>query len=144
MAEGLLNTLAPSRFRAFSAGSAPSGRVHPLALVMLASIDCPIEGLRSKAWDEFAGPHAPRMDAIITVCDDAAGESCPIWPGHPATAHWGFPDPSIVTDESARLAAFERVFRQIRARLETLAALPYEALGPQTLAESLRRIGAAQ
>ena len=94
MAEALLNTIGREHFQAFSAGSMPSGRVNPFAIEMARTIGYLTDDIRSKSWDEFAQPDAPKMDIIITVCDDAAGETCPIWPGHPATAHWGFPDPS--------------------------------------------------
>ena len=106
MAEALLNTIGHERFQAFSAGSMPSGRVNPFAIDIVKTIGYLTENIRSKSWDEFARPDAPQMDIIITVCDYAAGESCPIWPGHPATAHWGFPDPSNTqgSDEEKRKA----------------------------------------
>ena len=130
MAEALLNHLGQGRFRAFSAGSRPSGRVHPLAIEALAGAGVPAAGLASKGWDVFADPGAPRMDAVITLCDSAAGEACPSWPGHPARVHWGFPDPSA--DEGTageRRQDFEDVFAAIESQIRRLAALE-DAGGP--------------
>lgn len=142
MAEALVTSLGQGRFKGYSAGSKPTGKVNPFAIEQVARIGYPVEGLRSKSWDEFAAPGAPRMDFIITVCDNAAGETCPIWPGHPATAHWGFEDPAAVEGGSdARRAAFERIFRQIEARIKDFASLPLEALGPQAIQEAIRKIG---
>ena len=125
MAESLLGALGQGRFRAFSAGSRPAGAPNPLALEVLARHGLPAAGLRSKSWDEFARPGAPRIDLVITVCDNAAAEPCPVWPGRPARAHWGFPDPAAATgSEAERLAAFERVFAGLKARIETFLALP--------------------
>ncbi len=141
MAESLLNGLGRGRFRAFSAGSRPAGAPNPLALETLARHGLPTAGLRSKSWDEFArageSPRAlndaplsgradaPVMDLIFTVCDNAAAEPCPVWPGHPATAHWGFPDPAAVAGTmEQRRAAFERVFAGLRARVEELLSRP--------------------
>ena len=141
MAEALLNTIGRERFQAFSAGSSPSGRVNPFAVEMVRTIGYLTENIRSKSWDEFAKPGAPHMDIIITVCDNAAGEACPFWPGHPATAHWGFPDPSTVagTDEDKRMA-FNQVFHAIRHRIELLVSLPVEKLERLALASELNRI----
>ncbi|MFZ5560290.1 MAG: arsenate reductase ArsC [Pseudomonadota bacterium] len=143
MAEGLLNLLGQGRFRAFSAGSQPTGRVNPFALEILQSVGCDTSGLRSKRWDEFAAPGAPPMDFIITVCDNAAGEACPVWPGHPATAHWGFEDPAAVqgTDAEKR-AAFHQVFHQIRHRVQLFLQLPVDKLDRLALLNQVRGIGA--
>lgn len=129
LAEAILNKVGEGRFRAWSAGSFPKGEVHPGALRLLEARGYPTEGLRSKSWDEFARPGAPEFDLIITVCDNAAGEVCPVWPGHPATAHWGLPDPAAVEGgEAAVDRAFADVHRQLYARLTLLAALNVEAL----------------
>ena len=141
MAEALLNTIGRDRFQAFSAGSMPSGRVNPFAIEIVKTIGYLTENIRSKSWDEFSRPGAPQMDIIITVCDNAAGESCPIWPGHPATAHWGFPDPSNTqgSDEERR-KAFDQVFHAIRRRIELLVNLPVEKLERLALSSELKRI----
>ena len=141
MAEALLNTIGREKFQAFSAGSSPSGRVNPFAIEMARTIGYLTENIRSKSWDEFAKPGAPHMDIIITVCDNAAGEACPFWPGHPATAHWGFPDPSneTGTDEDKR-NAFNQVFHAIRRRIDLLVSLPVEKLERLALASELKRI----
>ena len=141
MAEALLNTIGRERFQAFSAGSMPSGRVNPFAIEMARTIGYLTDDIRSKSWDEFALPDAPKMDIIITVCDDAAGEACPIWPGHPATAHWGFPDPSKMqgSDDDKR-RAFGKVFHDIRRRIELLVNLPVDKLERLALANELKRI----
>ncbi len=141
MAEALLNTIGRARFQAFSAGSAPSGRVNPFAIEIAKTLGYLTENIRSKSWDEFAKPGAPHMDIIITVCDNAAGEVCPFWPGHPATAHWGFPDPAGVEgsdDEKRR--AFNQVFQTIRRRIDLLASLPLEKLEHLALADELKHI----
>lgn len=133
MAEAAANDPAIGRglFRAFSGGSAPGGRVHPFALAVLEQHGIATGGLRSKSWDEFAAPGAPAIDAVITVCDRAASEPCPIWPGHPATAHWGVPDPAAAggTEEEKR-RAFRRAFDTLRGRIERLAATPGLQAGP--------------
>ena len=141
MAEALLNTIGREKFQAFSAGSSPSGRVNPFAIEMARTIGYLTENIRSKSWDEFAKPGAPHMDIIITVCDNAAGEACPFWPGHPATAHWGFHDPSneTGTDEDKR-NAFNQVFHAIRRRIDLLVSLPVEKLERLALASELKRI----
>jgi arsenate reductase len=141
MAEALLNVLGGEKFHAFSAGSMPSGRVNPFAIEKAAAIGYDTSAVRSKSWDEFAAPGAPHMDIIITVCDDAAGEVCPIWPGHPATTHWGFPDPSRAqgSDDDKR-HAFEQVFVAIRRRVELLVNLPVAKLERLALADELTRI----
>ena len=130
MAEALLNHLGQGRFRAFSAGSRPSGRVHPLALETLSGAGIQVDGLDSKGWDGFAQPGAPAMDAVITLCDSAAGEACPVWPGHPARVHWGFPDPAAGEGtQSERRQAFGHVFAALESQIRRLAALE-DAGGP--------------
>ncbi|MEK7245878.1 MAG: arsenate reductase ArsC [Pseudomonadota bacterium] len=142
MAESLLEGLGRGRYRAFSAGSRPAGAVNPLALDLLGRHGLPTAGLRSKSWDEFAPPGAPVMDLIFTVCDSAAAEPCPVWPGHRATAHWGFPDPAAVEGtEETRRAAFERVFASLRARIEAFLALPVESLPSAELKARLGVLG---
>lgn len=142
MAEALINTLGGARFKAYSAGSHPTGSVHPLAAQMVQHIGYPGSELRSKSWDEYAVPTAPHMDFVITVCDNAAGEICPVWPGHPVSAHWGFEDPAAVagTDED-KLRAFERVFRQIHARVQLFASLPLATLDRIAIKREMDRIG---
>ncbi len=119
LAEALLNREGGGRFRAFSAGSFPKGAVHPMALEVLRDGGFPTAGLRSKSWDEFAGADAPPLDLIVTVCDNAAGEVCPIWPGHPARAHWGIADPAAVEGDGQR-AAFEEAYRLLETRIADL------------------------
>src|ERR1700722_14800414 len=127
LAEALFNTLAAGRSKAYSAGSHPTGRVNPFAIEQARAPGYPVDDLRSKRWDEFAQADSPRMDFIVTVCDNAAGEVCPLWPGQPVTAHWGFPDPAAVvgTDEEKR-AAFATTLRQIRNRVQLFLNLPLE------------------
>jgi arsenate reductase len=142
MAEAMLNISGRGRFATYSAGSHPTGQVHPLALEQIASIGHPLENLRSKSWDEFAGADAPHMDFVITVCDKAAGEVCPFWPGQPMTAHWGFPDPAAVEGtEAATRAAFAKVCREIKMRLDIFQSLPLEKLEKLALKRELDRIG---
>lgn len=125
LGEAIVNRLGGTRFRGFSAGSFPKGQVHPGALRLLERLGYPTDGLRSKSWDEFASPDAPRIDVVITVCDNAAGEICPIWPGHPVKAHWGLPDPAAVDgDDTAVDAAFEATHRALTARITQLVELP--------------------
>jgi arsenate reductase len=144
MAEALLATLGKDRFRAFSAGSMPAGRVNPFAVEKTDLLGYAREHLRSKNWDEFAKPGAPHMDIIITVCDNAAGEVCPIWPGHPATAHWGFPDPAAVEgSDTEKRHAFDQAFHAIRRRIELLVNLPAEKLERLALPQELKRIASA-
>lgn len=144
MAEAWVTSLGKGRFKGFSAGSKPTGNVNPFVIEQLAKFGHPVEHLRSKSWDEFASPEAPRMDFIITVCDNAAGEACPFWPGHPATAHWGFEDPAAVegSDDDKR-AAFERICRQIETRVRHLVGLPLETMARQPLEQAIRKIGEA-
>jgi arsenate reductase len=141
MAEALLNTLGAGRLEAYSAGSMPTGRVNPFTLDVLTSRGHPIERMRSKSWEEFATPGAPALDVVITVCDNAAGEVCPVWPGRPATAHWGFEDPAAFEGpEDAKRGKFEQVYEQIRRRIEKLVALPLETLDATALASALKTI----
>ena len=143
LAESLLNHLGQGRFKAYSAGSSPreNQRPNPFALHVLERAGMATTGLRSKSWDEFAAPGAPRMDLIITVCDNAAGEVCPIWPGHPATAHWGYPDPSDTGGSDAdKLAAFQRTLIAMRQRIELLINLPDDKLQPEALQGSAREL----
>jgi protein-tyrosine-phosphatase len=141
MAECLLNRDGKGRFRAFSAGSQPSGRINPTVLDLLGRLGFPAADLRSKTWDEFATPDAPRMDFVFTVCDNAAGEICPVWPGQPMTAHWGFPDPSSATGTEAEKAAFTAdVFRQIERRIQAFAALPIASLDGLALKRKLAEL----
>lgn len=142
MAEALLNTLGKGRFHAYSAGSHPGGQVNPFAIEKVQVLSYPIESLRSKSWDEFASPDAPQMDFIITVCDNAAGEVCPVWPGQPISAHWGFEDPAaaVGTDDEKR-RIFEKVFRQISARINIFANLPIAALDKAAIHRELQQIG---
>ena len=143
LAEGALRKAGAGRFRAFSAGSQPKGVINPFALETLAANDCPVDGYRSKSWEEFSGPDAPVMDFIFTVCDSAAGETCPIWPGHPTTAHWGVEDPAAVegTDIEKR-RAFNEAFRFLRNRIVAFVALPFPSLDALTLSRRLNAIGA--
>lgn len=142
MAEVLMNHLGKGRFRAYSAGSHPVGQVNPLALAVLSANGLPIEGLRSKNWNEFAHPEAPRMDFVVTVCDKAAGEMCPVWPGQPMTAHWGFADPAAATGtETERRRMFEKVYLEIARRLELMLALPLDKLDRLALERRMRELG---
>ena len=144
MAEALITTLGQGRFIGHSAGSHPTGKVNPFAIEMIAQTGYDLSQLRSKSWDEFALPDAPQMDFIITVCDNAAGEVCPYWPGKPATAHWGYEDPATVegSDEQKR-ASFHKVFQQIAARTRLFAALPLESLDALAIHRELKAIGDA-
>jgi len=142
LAESLLNSLGQGRFRGYSAGSFPKGQVHPLALDLLKRMNLPSEGLRSKSWDEFAVPGAPPIDFIFTVCDNAAGEVCPIWPGKPMTAHWGIADPAAVEGSEADKAfAFRKALKELETRIKLFTELPIASLDPMTLRETLRAIG---
>lgn len=142
MAEAILNMLGPDRFRAFSAGSHPSGQVQPMAMELAQAMGYPAENMRSKSWDEFAGANAPEMDMVITVCDNAAGESCPVWLGHPALAHWGVPDPVAVdSSDDARKRAFVSAFATLRRRIELLLALPLDKLDRLAAQAKLQAIG---
>ncbi len=140
LAESILNEDGKGRFRAFSAGSHPKGTVHPMALEVLKGMGFPHEGLSSKSWAEFSGPDAPQFDFIFTVCDNAAGESCPVWLGAPVTAHWGIEDPAAVEGAGQRMAFLEAM-RFLRRRIDLFRALPLEALDRMTLAARLKAIG---
>jgi arsenate reductase len=145
LAEALVNQWGKGKFRGFSAGSFPKGQVHPLAVQLLQSIGLPTDGMRSKSWDEFAQPGAPAMDFVFTVCDQAAGEVCPIWPGNPVTAHWGLPDPAAVEgSEEARLAAFRRAHRELENRIKLFVSLPIASLDRLVLQRRVKEIGVAQ
>ncbi len=144
LGEVLFNTLGKGKFKAYSAGSKPAGRVNPGAIELLQERGFGIDGLRSKSWDEFAAPGAPEIDFIFTVCDNAAGEICPIWPGKPATAHWGIPDPAHVEGEEARRAAFRKAYDQLARRIQLFMSLPIEKLDKLTLKEKLTEIGRIQ
>jgi arsenate reductase (thioredoxin) len=144
LAEALLNAMSDGRFKAHSAGSSPRGnqRPNPLGLQVLQRAGIPTEGLRSKSWDEFASPGAPTMDLIITVCDNAAGEACPFWPGHPATAHWGYSDPSEGdAPDDEKLEAFRQTLLSIQRRLELLCNLPADKLEASVLQSNARELG---
>lgn len=140
LAEALLNRDGSGRFRAFSAGSQPKGEPHPMALAILADHRFPLDGLRSKSWTEFAAPDAPQMDLIITVCDKAAGETCPIWPGRPTSAHWGIEDPAAVEGEGKR-QAFLNAMRYLQNRISLLINLPADQLNELQWGERVREIG---
>ncbi len=140
LAEALFNHLGGGRFTAYSAGSQPSGTVNPVALETLDRHGVPLPEARSKSWDEFAAPGAPEMDFIFTVCASAAGEACPIWPGHPTTAHWGIADPAHVEPLAARREAFATAYRQLARRIGAFVALPLETLSAQEVAAAARRI----
>lgn len=143
LAEALLNHLGAPRFRAYSAGSSPREhqQPNPLALAVLRGAGIPTEGLRSKSWDGFARPEAPAMDLVITVCDNAAGETCPHWPGQPATAHWGYADPSEVSGtDAARLEAFRQTLFALRRRLDRLVSLPTQGLDRLALERRAREL----
>jgi len=142
MAEALINTMGKGRFKAYSAGSHPSGKVNPYAVEKARQVGYPTEGLRSKSWDEFAAPGAPQMDFIVTVCDNAAGEMCPVWPGQPISAHWGFEDPAAVEGTDAeKQHAFDTVFRQIMARVRIFVNLPFATLDHATIKREMQAIG---
>ncbi|MDQ6432698.1 arsenate reductase ArsC [Mesorhizobium sp. LHD-90] len=142
LAESILQKDGAGRFHAFSAGSQPKGAVNPFALKVLKAMDYPAEGFRSKPWDEFAVPGAPVMDFIFTVCDDAAGEACPIWPGHPATAHWGIEDPSHVEGTGIdKERAFSTAFRYMKNRIGAFLSLPIGTIDDMALQASLHGIG---
>ena len=142
LAESLLNNLGKGRFRAFSAGSHPAGQVNPFALELLEKNHFPTGELRSKPWDEFAQPAAPQLDFVITVCDKAAGEVCPVWPGQPMTAHWGIPDPVAVEgSDEAKRHAFVDAMNQMQRRICTFVSLPFDKLDRMKLQQAVREIG---
>ncbi|MFM2289996.1 MAG: hypothetical protein RL684_3139 [Pseudomonadota bacterium] len=141
LAEAILNSKGAGRFRGHSAGSHPTGIVNPGAIALLEQLGMPTAGLRSKAWDEFAQPGAPALDVVITVCDNAAGEVCPVWPGRPVTAHWGVADPAHVQGDEARARAFEDAYRVLALRIDQFTSLPLATLDAQATGSALRRIG---
>jgi arsenate reductase len=142
LAESILNHWGRGRFRAFSAGSHPKGEVHPIALALLRQLDFLTEDLRSKSWDEFEAPAAPALNFIFTVCDNAAGEVCPIWPGKPMTAHWGIPDPAAADGSDANeWTAFQTAFRALENRIRAFTSLPLASLDNLKLKAELDRIG---
>ena len=138
--EALVNKLGKGRFRGFSAGSQPKGQVHPMTLDILDKMGYETAGLSSKSWQEFAGPDAPQMDFIFTVCDSAAGETCPVWPGKPITAHWGLPDPAAVEGDRQR-EAFLETLRALRHRLELFFELPLASIDRMTISSKIKAIG---
>lgn len=142
LAEGILRKDGAGRFNAFSAGSQPKGTVNPFALTVLDSLSYPADGFRSKSWDEFTGPDAPAMDFIFTVCDSAAGEACPVWLGHPATAHWGIEDPAAVEGaDIEKERAFVQAAKYLKNRISAFLALPMSSLDQVALTHHLREIG---
>lgn len=142
LAEGLMNSAGRGGFVAYSAGSQPRGEVHPLALTTLAKLRLPTDGYRSKSWSDFARDDAPRMDFVITVCDKAAGEVCPVWPGQPVTAHWGVPDPSAVPGkDEERAKAFWNAATILKRRIDLMLALPLESLDRLAIQRGVRDIG---
>jgi arsenate reductase len=141
IAEALITTISYGKFIGFSAGSRPTGKVHPIAQALAIEMGYPKNNLRSKSWDEFAKTHAPHMDFIITVCDNAANETCPLWLGHPTTAHWGFPDPaSIEGDDQVKRLAFEKTLGMIKRDIELLIKLPLESLSHEAIKKSIQAI----
>lgn len=142
MGEVLLNHWGKGRFRGYSAGSQPKGDVHPLTLELLRGMKLPTAGLRSKSWLEFAQPDAPKMDFVFTVCDQAAAETCPIWPGQPMTAHWGVPDPAaVIGSEAEKAAAFRDAFSRLDARIKLFVSLPFDKLERMALKREVDKIG---
>jgi protein-tyrosine-phosphatase len=142
MAEAILNKLGAGKFHGYSAGSQPRGQVHPLTTQLLKSLGYDTSGVRSKSWTEYAKPGAPMLDFVFTVCDNAAGETCPVWPGQPMTAHWGVPDPAAATGTPAEIAlAFKDAYRMLHQRIGIFAALPLRALDQLSLQRKLDEIG---
>jgi protein-tyrosine-phosphatase len=142
LAEAILNKAGAGKFQAFSAGSQPKGQVHPEARKLLQSLGFDTRGFRSKSWNEFAKPGAPALDFVFTVCDNAAGEACPLWPGQPMTAHWGIPDPAAATGSAAQVSlAFKDAYRMLSQRIGIFAALPLRSLDRMSLQAKLRDIG---
>jgi len=145
MAEAILNRAGGGRFRAFSAGSHPQGKVNPYALALLDKFNYDLSNLRSKSWAEFAKPGAPNLDFVFTVCDNAAGEACPLWPGQPITAHWGIPDPAAAQGSAAEIAlAFKDAYRMLNRRIELFLALPLDKIDRLVLTTRLKEIGREQ
>jgi arsenate reductase len=142
LAESLMNHWGQGKFRGYSAGSHPKGEVHPIAIALLEKMHLPSEGFRSKSWDEFAVPGAPTLDFVFTVCDNAAGEVCPFWPGQPMTAHWGVEDPAAVEGSDVeKWLAFRKAFSQLESRIKTFTSLPLKTLDRIKLQERLDEIG---
>ena len=142
MAEAILNKLGAGKFRAYSAGSQPKGRVNPHTILLLQNLGYDTSGFRSKSWSEFARPGAPALDFVFTVCDNAAGESCPVWPGQPTTAHWGVPDPAEAAGSDAEIAlAFKDAYRMLHQRIAIFTALPLRSLDKLSLQAKLKEIG---
>ena len=142
LAEAILNKVGAGKFQAFSAGSQPKGQVHPEARTLLQSLGYDTRGFRSKSWNEFAKPGAPALDFVFTVCDNAAGEACPLWPGQPMTAHWGIPDPAAATGSAAEISlAFKDAYRMLSQRIGVFAALPLRSLDRMSLQAKLKDIG---
>jgi len=145
IAEAILNKIGGGRFRAWSAGSQPKGRINPHTLELLRGLGFDTSGFRSKSWDEFAQPGAPALDFIFTVCDNATREACPVWPGKPITAHWGIPDPAEASGTDAQIGqAFSDAYRMLNQRISLFTALPIESLDKLTLQNRLREIGRSQ
>lgn len=143
LAEAILNRIGAGKFRAFSAGSQPKGKVHPQALDLLAKLDYGTKDLRSKSWDEFTGPEAPPLDFVFTLCDSAASETCPVWFGEPVTAHWGLTDPAAARGGDAQRAAFAEAYRVLYERLESFTKLPLDSLDKMSLKTRLAEFGSA-
>ena len=144
LAESIINKLGKGKFRGFSAGSHPKGQVHPIALALLRQLDFPTDGLRSKSWDEFAAPNSLHLDFVFTVCDNAAGEVCPAWPGQPMTAHWGIPDPAAAQGTDVEKGfAFREAFRSMETRIKLFLSLPLASIDRMRLKERLDAIGRA-
>ena len=142
IAEAILNKLGAGKFRAYSAGSQPKGRVNPRTIELLQSLGYDTAGFRSKSWNEFAKPGAPSLDFVFSVCDNAAGESCPVWPGQPMTAHWGVPDPAEAKGSTAEIAlAFKDAYRMLHQRIGVFTALPIRSLDQLSLQQRLKEIG---
>ena len=142
LCEMLVNRLSKGRFHGYSAGSTPTGKVNPLAVRLLKEKGYPIDGLRSKSWEEFAESGAPKIDLVITVCDDAAGEVCPIWPGNPTKTHWGVPDPAAIEgSEEVKMQAFDEAYEQLERRISALVTLPLDKLKGPSLKRELDDIG---
>jgi arsenate reductase len=145
MAEAILNKAGAGRFKAYSAGSQPKGEVHPEARALLSHLGYDVSGMRSKSWEEFSKPGAPKMDFVFTVCDDAAGETCPVWPGHPMTAHWGIADPAAAQGSHAEIgAAFAEAYRYLNNRISIFVNLPIASLDRLNLQSKLHEIGAME
>lgn len=144
MAEALLKHWGKGRFNAFSAGSQPKGKIHPMTLAILELMELPVDDLRSKSWDEFVGPGAPQMDFVFTVCANAAGENCPVWPGQPITAHWGVADPAALGGtERARIFAFRKALIELENRIKLFVSLPLTSLDHVRIKKELDKIGKA-